>query len=150
VPVRVDGLALGGDDVWAVSGSAAAVLRIDPLTSEIRDRISIGGDPEGGAQSLAISADTRFVWVLNGDSATVTKIDPALHDVVETYRLDMGRGSLALAAGEGAAWVSNAFDGTVTRIDAATNEIASIAVSAYRPSGITVAGGLVWVSIDDA
>jgi DNA-binding SARP family transcriptional activator/sugar lactone lactonase YvrE len=150
VPVRVDGLALGGDDVWAVSGSAAAVIRIDPLTSEIRDRIPIGGDPEGGAQSLAISADTRFVWVLNGDSATVTKIDPALHDVVETYRLDIGRGSLALAAGEGAAWVSNAFDGTVTRIDAATNEIASIAVSAYRPSGITVAGGLVWVSVDDA
>ena len=150
VPVEVDGVALGGDDVWAVSGSAAAVFRIDPLTSEIRDRIPIGGESGGAAQPLLISADTRFIWVLNGDTATVTKIDPTLHDVVETYRLGVGRGSLALAAGEGAAWVSNALDGTVTRIDAMTNEVASITVSAYyRPRGVTVAGGLVWVSVDD-
>jgi DNA-binding SARP family transcriptional activator/DNA-binding beta-propeller fold protein YncE len=150
VPVEVDGLALGGDDVWAVSSSAEAVLRIDPLTSEIRDRIPIGGDADGAAQPLVISADTRFIWVLNGNTATVTKIDPALHDVVETYRLGVGRGSLALAAGEGVAWVSNAFDGTVTRIDGTTDEVASIPVSAYdRPKGVTVAAGLVWVSVDD-
>ena len=67
---------------------------------------------------------------------------------METYRLDVGRGSLALAAGEGAAWVSNAFDGTVTRIDGRTNEVASIAVSAdSSPKDVTVAGGLVWVSV---
>ena len=149
VPVAVDGLALGGDDVWAVSSSAAAVLRIDPRTSRIRDRIPVGS-PNGAAHSVAISADSDFIWVLHGDTATVTKIDSRLHDVVETYRLGVGRGSLALAVGEGAAWVSNAFDGTVTRIDAATSEVASITVSAYyRPKGVTVAGGLVWVSVDD-
>jgi DNA-binding SARP family transcriptional activator/streptogramin lyase len=150
MPVEVDGLTVGGDDVWAVSASAGAVLRIDPLTSEIRDRIAIGGDPDGSDQPIAISADTKFIWVLNGGTATVTKIDSELHDVVETYRLGVGRGSLALAIGAGAAWVSNAFDGTVTRIDAATSEVASITVSAYyRPKGVTVAGGLVWVSVDD-
>ena len=150
VPVEVDGLALGGDDVWAVSRPAEAVLRIDPLTSEIRDRIPIGGDSGNASQPLVISADTKFIWVLNGDTATVTKIDPTVHDVVETYRLGVGRGSLALAVGEGAAWISNAFDGTVTRIDATTNEIGSITVSAYYgPRGVTVAGGLVWVSVDD-
>ena len=78
------------------------------------------------------------------------KIDPSRHDVVETYRLGVVRGSLALAAGEGAAWVSNAFDGTLTRIDGTTNEVASIAVSASsRPRDVTVAGGLVWVSVAD-
>jgi DNA-binding SARP family transcriptional activator/DNA-binding beta-propeller fold protein YncE len=150
VPARVDGLALGGDDVWAVSGSAAAVFRIDPRTSQIRDRIPLGGESGGTAESLVISADTKFVWVLNSGTATVTKIDPTLRDAVETYRLGVGRGSLSLAAGEGAAWIGNAFDGTVTRIDATTNEVASISVSAYyRPKGVTVAGGLVWVSVDD-
>ncbi len=149
MPIDLDGLALGRDDVWAVSSSAAAVLRIDPRTSEVRDRIPVGS-PNGAAHSVAISADSEFVWVLHGDTATVTKIPVGLHDVVETYRLGVGRGSLALASGEGAAWVSNAFDGTVTRIDGATNEVASIAVSAYyRPKGVTVAGGLVWVSVDD-
>ena len=148
MPAPVDGLAAAGDDVWAVSSTTAAVLRIDPLTAEIRDRIPMVGDP--GPQALTISADTDFIWVLNGDTATVVKIDPTRHDVVETYRLGVGRGSLALAAGEGAAWVSNAFDGTVTRIDGRTNEVASIAVSAYSsPKDVTVAGGLVWVSIAD-
>jgi streptogramin lyase len=150
VPDQVDGLATAGGDVWAVSSTASAVLRIDPLTAVIRDRIPMAGDLGPGPQTLSISADTDFIWVLNGDTATVVKIDPSLHDVVETYRLPAGRGSLALAAGEGAAWISNAFDGTVTRIDGRTNEVASIAVSAYSsPKSVTVAGGLVWVCVAD-
>ena len=150
VPDQVDGLATAGGNVWAVSSTAAAILRIDPLTAEIRDRIPMPGPLGSGRTTLSISADTDFIWVLNGDTATVVKIDPTLHDVVETYRLPAGHGSLALAAGEGAAWISNAFDGTVTRIDEGTNEIASIAVSAYSsPKDVTVAGGLVWVSVAD-
>jgi DNA-binding SARP family transcriptional activator/streptogramin lyase len=148
MPADVDGVATAGDDVWAVSGAAAAVLRIDPLTARIRDRIPIAGEP--GEHALAISAGTDFIWVMNGETATVVKIDRELHDVVETYRLGVGRGSLALAAGEGAAWVSNAFDGTVTRIDERTDEVASIAVSAYSsPKDVAVAAGLVWVSVAD-
>jgi YVTN family beta-propeller protein len=150
VPDQVDGLATAGGNVWAVSSTAAAILRIDPLTAEIRDRIPMPGHLGSGRTTLSISADTDFIWVLNGETATVVKIDPTLHDVVETYRLPAGRGSLALAAGEGAAWISNAFDGTVTRIDEGTNEVASIAVSAYSsPKDVTVAGGLVWVSVAD-
>jgi streptogramin lyase len=150
LPVQIDGLASAGGDVWAVSSTAAAVLHIDGRTAEIRDRIPMarGRDPSAGA--LSISAGSDFVWVLNGDTATVVKIDPSRHDVVETYRLGLGRGTLALAAGEGAAWVSNAFDGTLTRIDERTNEVASIRVSAYSsPKNVTVAGGLVWVSVAD-
>ncbi len=150
VPDQLDGLATAGGNVWAVSSTAAAILDIDPLTAEIRDRIPMPGGLGSGHTTLSISADTDFIWVLNGETATVVKIDPTLHDIVETYRLPAGRGSLSLAAGEGAAWISNAFDGTVTRIDEGTNEVASIAVSAYSsPKHVTVAGGLVWVSIAD-
>jgi DNA-binding SARP family transcriptional activator/streptogramin lyase len=150
VPEHVDGLATAGGEVWALSSAARAVLRIDPATAQIRDRISMAGDLASGRQKLAISADGDFVWVLNGETATVVKIDPSRHDAVETFRLPAGRGSLALAAGEGAAWISNAFDGTITRIDGRTSEIASIAVSAYSsPKSVIVAGGLVWVSVAD-
>jgi len=150
VPDHVDGLATAGGDVWAVSSAQGTLMRIDPVTAEIRDRISMGADLASGPRKLSISADTDFVWVLDGDAATVVKIDPSLHDVVETYRLPPGRGSLALAAGEGAAWISNVFDGTITRIDGRTSEVASIAVSAYSSAkSVTVAGGLVWVSIAD-
>ncbi len=149
LPVAVDGLATAGSSVWAVSSSARVVLRLDPLTAEVRDQISMAATGSG-RQTLAISTDADFVWVLNGDARTVAKIDPDLHEVVENYRLDLGRGSLALAAGAGVAWVSNAFDGTVTRIDGATNEVASIAVSGNSsPKDVAVAGGLVWVSVAD-
>ena len=78
------------------------------------------------------------------------KIDPSPTTSWRPTGSRPGRGSLALAAGEGAAWVSNAFDGTVTSIDETTNEVASIAVSAYSsPKDVTVAGGLVWVSVAD-
>ncbi len=150
VPDHVDGLATAGGDVWALSSTEGALIRIDPVTTEIRDRISMPSDLASGPHKLSISADTDFIWVLDGSTATVVKIDPSLHDIVETYRLPAGRGSLSLAAGEGAAWISNAFDGTITRIDGQTSEIASIAVSAYSsPKGVTVAGGLVWVSVAD-
>jgi len=150
VPDHVDGLATAGGDVWALSSAEGTLIRIDPATSEIRDRISMPGDLTSGPRRLSISADSDFIWVLDRDLATVVKVDPSLHDVVETYRLHAGRGTLSLAAGEGAAWISSAFDGTVTRIDGRTSEITSIAVSAYSsPKGVTVAGGLVWVSVAD-
>ena len=91
LPDQVDGLATAGGNVWAVSSSAAAVLRIDPRTAEIRDRIPMIGELGAGAQTLSISAGTNFIWVLNGNTSTVVKIDPTLHDVVETYRLQRAR-----------------------------------------------------------
>lgn len=150
VPDHVDGLATAGGDVWALSSAEGTLIRIDPVTTEIRDRISVPGDRTSGPRRLSISADSDFIWVLDRDLATVVKVDPSFHDVVETYRLSAGRGTLSLAAGEGAAWISSAFDGTVTRIDGRTSEVTSIAVSAYSsPKGVTVAGGLVWVSVAD-
>ena len=103
------------------------------------------------SDTLSCSCSHR-IWPRSSTvvSATVTRIDPGPHEIAETYRLSVGRGQLALAAGEGAAWVSNALDGTVTRIDGATNEVSSIPVSAYSsPRDVTVAGGLVWVTVAD-
>jgi DNA-binding SARP family transcriptional activator/streptogramin lyase len=148
--VEVDAIALGGDDVWAVSGPAAAVLRIDRSTAAIRDRISIArGSGAGLSYPVTIAADDKLVWVLNGNTATVSKIDPARNGIVTTFRLDSARGSVRLATGEGAAWVTSDHDGTITRIDGRTDAVTAIRVS--PPSSaqdVVVAGGLVWVSVD--
>jgi DNA-binding beta-propeller fold protein YncE len=135
-----------------VSGPAAAVLRIDPSTGLVTDRIPIVTHPdESSPYPIGIAADAEFVWVLNGRTATVTKIDADLRGIVATVPLGGDRGLLGLAAGEGAVWVSSRDDGTITRIDAETNEITSIAVAPHdRRTDVTVAGGLVWVSVDEA
>jgi DNA-binding SARP family transcriptional activator/DNA-binding beta-propeller fold protein YncE len=151
MPVELNELAVGKDAVWAVSGPAAAVLRIDSSTGLVTDRIPIVTHPdESSPYPIGIAADEQFVWVLNGRTATVTKIDADLRGIVATVPLGGGRGPLGLAAGEGAVWVSSWDDGSVTRIDAETNAVTSIAVAPHdRRTDVTVAGGLVWVSVDE-
>jgi DNA-binding SARP family transcriptional activator/streptogramin lyase len=152
MPIDLNELEVGADAVWAVSGPAAAVLRIDPSTGLVTDRIPIVTHPdESSPYPIGIAADGEFVWVLNGRTATVTKIDADLRGVVATVPLGGDRGLLGLAAGEGAVWVSSRGDGTITRIDADTNEVTSIAVAPHdRRTDVTVAGGLVWVSVDES
>jgi virginiamycin B lyase len=146
----VDGVAVGAGAVWIVSGPSSAVLRIDPDTATVTDRIAIVTRPDVlSPHPSGVAADANFVWVLNGNTATVTKIDPELRGIVATLPLGRGRGSATLTAGEGAVWVSNRDDGTVTRIDAETNAVTSIPVTIHdRPTDVAVAGGLVWVSVD--
>jgi DNA-binding SARP family transcriptional activator/streptogramin lyase len=150
IPADLNGVAVGADAVWAVSGPTASVLRIDPYTAAVTDRISIVTRPDGRSPyPVAVAADARFVWVLNGNTATLTKIDPELRRIVATLRLGLSRGSVRLATGEGAVWVSSESDGTVTRIDAETDAMTAITVTSFNsPEDVAVAGGLVWVSVD--
>jgi DNA-binding SARP family transcriptional activator/DNA-binding beta-propeller fold protein YncE len=151
VPVELDGVAVGAGAVWAVSGPAASVLRIDRDTGAVTDQIRIA--PRHDVPSpypMGVAASADFVWVLNGSTATVTKIDLDLDNIVATFPLGTGPGSLKLAAGEGAAWICNQQDGTLTRIDAVTDAMTSITVAPHdRPTDVAVAGGLVWVTVDE-
>jgi DNA-binding SARP family transcriptional activator/DNA-binding beta-propeller fold protein YncE len=151
VPVDLDGVTVGAGAVWAVSGPAATVLRIDPDTGAVVGRIPIATRANvRSSYPMRVAADADFVWVLNGNTATVTKIDPELRDTVATFPLGTGPGSLSLAAGEGAAWICNEQEGTVTRIDAETDAVTSITVTPNdHPTDVAVAGGLVWVSVDE-
>jgi DNA-binding SARP family transcriptional activator len=151
VPGDLISVAVGAGAVWAVTGPGATVLRIDPRTAAVTDRIAIVTRPSVlSPHPIGVAADADFVWVLNGDTATVTKIDPELREVVALLPLGVGRGSIRLAAGEGGAWVSNEYDGTVTRIDGETDAMTSITVAPHdRPTDVTVAGGLVWISVDE-
>ena len=149
-PVQFNGLAIGANAVWAVSGPGSSVFRIDPLTAAIRDRIHIVTHPYASSpHPTAVAADDKFVWVLNGNTATVTKIDPALPGIVATLPLGVDRGWAKLTASQGAVWISNEDDGTLTRIDAATDAMTSATVALRsHPKDVAVAGGLVWVSVD--
>ena len=150
VPVELDGVAVGAGAVWAVSGPAAAVLRIDRDTGAVTDQIPIAARHDvRSPYPMGVAASADFVWVLNTSTSTVTKIDPDLEDIVATFPLGSGPGSLKLAAGEGAAWICNQDDGTLTRIDAETDAMTSITVAPHdRPTDVAVAGGLVWVTVD--
>jgi branched-chain amino acid transport system substrate-binding protein len=121
------------------------VLRLDPRTRRMTDRIQIVSRP--GFESpypVAIEVGAGSVWVLNANTQTVTRIDPRARGITATIPIGVERGPLRLAAGDGAAWVAND-DGTLSRIDAATNAVRTFAVApGLRDVGV-VPGGI-WVT----
>jgi DNA-binding SARP family transcriptional activator/ABC-type branched-subunit amino acid transport system substrate-binding protein len=141
----IDGLAATGNAVWAISGSAATVLRLDPATGRVTAPISIVSRPGmGSSYPIAIAAGAGFVWVLNANSGTVTKIDPVARGIASTITIGVDRGPLRLAAGAGAAWVANA-DGTLARIDPSSDAVTYFRI-AHGLTDVAVAGGHVWVT----
>ena len=141
----IDGLAAAGNAVWAISGSAAGVLRLDPGSGKVTADIPIVSRP--GLESpypIAIAAGAGFVWVLNANSGTVTKIDPIARGIESTITIGIDRGPLRLAAGAGAAWVANG-DGTLSRIDASTDHLSTFPI-AHGLTDVAVADGYVWVT----
>ena len=143
--VPLNGVAVGEGAVWAISGSSATVLRIDPRSGKVTARIVIVASR--GTQSpypIALAVGLGSVWVLNATAATVTRIDPRQAGVTTTIPLGIERVPRRIAVGAGAAWVANA-DGTLARIDAATNALktTSIAPSLYD---VAVGARGVWVT----
>jgi DNA-binding SARP family transcriptional activator/ABC-type branched-subunit amino acid transport system substrate-binding protein len=141
----LDGVTASRSAVWAISGSGAAVLRIDPAGRKSPLRIPIVSKP--GFQSpypIAIDAGLGSIWVLNGNTATVTRIDPSQRGVAATIPVGIDHAPRRLAVGAGAAWVAGG-DGTLTRIDATTNAVETMTL-ARGLNDVSVAGGAVWVS----
>jgi DNA-binding SARP family transcriptional activator/ABC-type branched-subunit amino acid transport system substrate-binding protein len=147
--VPLNGVAVGEDAVWAISGSSATVLRIDARTGRVTARIPIVASR--GTQSpypIALAVGLGSVWVLNATAATVTRIDPAQAGVTTTIPLGIERVPRRIAVGAGAAWVADA-DGTLARIDPTTNALTTTPIA---PSLYDVAAGAhgVWVTSGSA
>jgi DNA-binding SARP family transcriptional activator/ABC-type branched-subunit amino acid transport system substrate-binding protein len=147
--VPLNGVAVGEEAVWAISGSSATVLRIDGHTGKVTARIAIVATR--GTQSpypIALAVGSGSVWVLNATAASVTRIDPVQAGVMTTIPLGIERVPRRIAVGAGAAWVANA-DGTLARIDPATNELTTTPIA---PSLYDVAAGAhgVWVTSGSA
>jgi YVTN family beta-propeller protein len=142
---RLNGVAAGAGAVWAISGQQAEVLRVDPRTLEVTERIPIVAGP--GLASpfpVAVAVGGNHVWVLNANTATVTKIDARLRGIVGSFGVDVDRAPVGIAADEQAAWIANG-DGTVTRIDVESERIEIFEVG-NTLRDVAVGAGAVWVS----
>ncbi|MGH2949870.1 MAG: hypothetical protein ACRDPC_27020, partial [Solirubrobacteraceae bacterium] len=139
------GVAAGAGAVWAISGEAAQVLRIDPATNAVTNRIDIVDDPRLESPfPIAVAAAEGAVWVLNGNTAAVTRIDPRSLGIVTTVRIGVERVPAQIAADERAAWVANG-DGTLTRVDALSDEARTFEVGRTLRD-VAVGGGAVWAT----
>jgi DNA-binding SARP family transcriptional activator/ABC-type branched-subunit amino acid transport system substrate-binding protein len=118
----VNGVAAGGGAVWAISGRAATVSRLD-RAGRVAATIPVVTGPTGASPyPLDVAVGGGSVWILEGNTATVTRVDPDQRTVAATIRIGVEHRPAHIAASRDAAWVANA-DGTLARIDAQTNAL---------------------------
>jgi len=86
------------------------------------------------------------VWVANEASGTISLIDPASDREVQAIPVG-GTGPRAIAAGPDGVWVANFLAGNVAHIDPGTNAVDRAIPVGDSPTGLTLAGGSVWVSV---
>jgi glutamine cyclotransferase len=160
----VDGT-FGAGSVWFCSGdweaAADVVLRVDPETNRVVDRISVDSPT-----SLAFGHGS--VWAASSGHGAVSRIDPKTGEVAA--EIEVGRGAVDIATDErtGDVWVAGLLlkwygadihpedskDNKLSRIDPATNRVvAEIPIAANSREGgaqsVAVGEGAVWAQSAD-
>jgi DNA-binding beta-propeller fold protein YncE len=123
--------------VWVADHTRDEVLRFDPVTLRLRDRVRVGDGP------ALLAGDARALWVGNVGESTLMRIDGA--DVVGAP-VELGKQLDDLLLGFGQLWVAGR-DGSVTRLDARTGQPAGAPVQiGGAPLALAASPAGVWVA----
>jgi DNA-binding SARP family transcriptional activator/DNA-binding beta-propeller fold protein YncE len=137
-------VAVGAGAVWVISARPPSVLRIDPRTGRVTDRVQITS--RSGEQApfpVGVAATADAIWVLSRNTATVSRIDPRTPGVTATVAIGVDRVPNEIAAAGRTAWVANE-DGTLSRIDEGATAPRSVWVGESLGE-VAVQGRRVWV-----
>ena len=145
-------IGVGSNSVWIARayGSKAnngTLLRIDPTSPQRADVFTFATVQNGyAAQTLGdlavVDGAATNVWIVSPDERAVKRVN-AIGTLVAT----IPTGAVpprAIAAGAGAVWVAKAW--TLERIDPATNHVVARVPLAFRPDGVAVGDGRVWLT----
>jgi YVTN family beta-propeller protein len=133
------GVAAGAGAVWVTSNaSGGSVVRIDPDTHQVQQRITVGSGP------LGVAVSGNDVWVANAQEGSVSRVSAETNAVLQT--VTVGNAPTGVAVGDGKIWVTNADDGTISQLDAHSGK-RERTISAGSPvHGIAYGGGKLWVT----
>lgn len=140
------GIAASRDCVWMVTDDAGTLVRIDPVSNKVRQKISIAPGSYNPVFDGATLGDGT-IWITGGTTNIVTAVDASSGAVLAT--VPVGPKPRFLAVGGGSVWTLNQGDGTVTRVDAQSRKvIATIAVGIPGHGGdIGWGAGFVWTTV---
>jgi streptogramin lyase len=135
-------MAADASSVWVTGSVTAELVRVDPTTNAVADKIPLDGSPCG----VAVGPDGR-IWVALLATGAVVAVNPGTRKV--TARLDhVGPQLWDLKSGFGAIWVADRSARAVLRIDPKDASIIATIPVGPQPSGLAVMQGGVWVSDD--
>src|SRR6476659_5026975 len=125
--------------IWAVD-SASTLYRIDPKTSRITRRASLGAR---AAYNVWIGGGS--VWVADDQAAQVLRVAPASGKVLR--RLAVGDGPASMAFSGKSGWVINHRDRRLMRIDLTTNKVTELQpVPGDAPERMVYLAGSLWLT----
>jgi DNA-binding SARP family transcriptional activator/DNA-binding beta-propeller fold protein YncE len=141
--ISVNSLAFGYGSVW-VTGVQDQLLRIDPATNAVLDRIPV-------TDIMGVAVGEGAAWGLVSGEDTVWRINPGWNRATRT--IDVNRRPSGLAVGAGSVWVGSQDDGTILRIDPDSGRVVQrIRFSARRKNllagaSLAIGHGYVWASL---
>jgi peptide/nickel transport system substrate-binding protein len=115
------------------------VLRLDPGSATVSDRIPVGAGPG------AIAAGGGSVWAANVPGDALARIDPESGTVAETVRLGSAHVA-ALAFGAGALWVADSVGDALLELDPASGALRRRLPLEVKPTSLVVGDRTVWVA----
>jgi DNA-binding SARP family transcriptional activator len=155
----VDGsaIAIGYGGVWVAEPRRGDVARIDERTATVVARIPVPGDPTrvaAGAGGIWVTAPHPQAAVWHRRSV-VWRIDPETNKRVAAIAVPPT--SRRVAVGAGYVWVTSgtyqgepgvpAAGGSLSKIDPDTNRVVGTIKLGFRPDGVVVVDGLVWIAV---
>ena len=130
----------GAGAVWVASG-AGAVLKVDPQTGALVDRIDVGMAP------VDLALDGPVLWVVHVGGYLV-RVDTRTDKVMRSF--PAAEFPRAVAAAAGTVWITEApreGGGVVWRIDQDASPAVERATSLPTPPvGIAAGGGAIWIA----
>jgi len=134
-------LASGTDAIWAIDEFDGQVLRFDPASETVTDRVELSGGLD------AIAAGEGYAWVLDSERGTLTPISEG--DAEPLNPIDVGTDAAEdVTVGRGSVWV--AAGGSILEINPATRQIVRTIEVAPTPIielAVDPASGALWVSM---
>jgi YVTN family beta-propeller protein len=140
---QAEALAVGAGSLWVSSPATKRgeggdhVVRYDPGTARIAERIPVGATP------IFIAFGFGRLWVSNYDGDSVSVIMPGRH---RARTIPLGDGPLGIASGEGAVWVVLYGERELLRIDPLKGKVTARIPVGNGPLSVAAAEGSVWVT----
>jgi virginiamycin B lyase len=146
-----DDIETGHGTVWVCNlKDDQGVQEIDPQTNQVTTRVTLSYSNFGGTGCGGLQITDDAIWVMTynggGDVTTLLRVDPHAYATVATISLGTGDIGFNIAADASGVWVPNVGTSALVRVDAHTNRIVGTLPLSQSPSGVTLAGGAVWVS----
>jgi virginiamycin B lyase len=132
------GAASGLGSVWVSGYGTGNLIRIDPRTNRITQRIRVAR----GICHLAIQGGS--VWVASDRTDVGYRVSPRRGRVVA--RIPVGAWPADLEFSFGSLWVSAYNIGKLSRIDPRTNRITRVYKVDGNPAGLASVGGNLWIA----